>query len=63
MLRVIVDTYEDIAQYIKDEKETFTNAIISAIERGWEEKLSIVEVAEFIINDEKMVHFNPLWRI
>ena len=52
MLRVVVDTYEDIAQYIKDEKETFTNAIISAIKRGWKEKLPIVEVVEFIINDE-----------
>jgi hypothetical protein len=55
MLRVVVDTYEDITQYIKDEKETFTNAIISAIKRGWKEKLHIVEVVEFIINDENDV--------
>jgi len=50
MLKVVVDTYDDIAKYIKDEKETFTNAIISAIERGWKEKIFNVEVAEFLIN-------------
>ena len=53
MLKVVVETYEDIAEFLKDEKETFTVAIIDAIERGWKEKLSSVVVAEFTItNDE-----------
>jgi hypothetical protein len=53
MLKVVVERYEDIAQFLKEEKETFTVAIIDAIERGWKEKISSVVVAEFTITDDE----------
>jgi len=51
MLKVEVDSYEDIVSFMRDSKEDFFVAIINAIKLGWKEKITPVPVAEFLIND------------
>lgn len=55
MLRVEVETYEDINEYLQEEKEIFFTAIIDSIEKAWQEKLDVVLVAEFFVNGDETV--------
>ncbi len=50
-----VDDYEDIAIFLRDEKDTFFRAIVEAIELGWKNKIDTVDVAEFAITNTESV--------
>jgi hypothetical protein len=59
MLKIRVDDYEDIAIFLRDEKDTFFHAIITAIKKGWKNKVNVVSVAEFAItNSESIINID-----
>ena len=55
MIKIRVDDYEDIAIFLRDEKDTFFRAIVEAIELGWKNKIDTVDVAEFAITNTESV--------
>lgn len=55
MLKIRVDSHDDISAFLRDEKDVFFEAIIEAISDGWVEKLDRVPVAEFVITDSDSI--------
>lgn len=56
MLEVNVEDFDEMNTFIKEEKDLFFTNLIICIEKGWEEKLELVNIARFHIrNDDKIV--------
>jgi hypothetical protein len=55
MLKITVEGYEDIDNFLKYEKEKFFNEIIKSIKKAWKEKIEEVIVIQFIVGEETLI--------
>ena len=49
MIDIEVEDFNEMNSFVKKEKDLFFTNLISCIERGWKEKLLVVNVANFYI--------------
>ena len=55
MLKIKVNDYEEISTFISEENEQFFSAIYQTIRNGWEDRLTVVTVVEFIIKETETI--------
>jgi hypothetical protein len=51
MIKLKLKTYKEISNFLKDEKHYFFHLIVNSIKEGWKDKLEVVEVIEFYVNE------------
>ena len=51
MIKLKLNTYKDISDFLKNEKYYFFNLIVNSIKEGWKNKLDTVEVIEFQVRN------------
>lgn len=55
MLRVIVDSHEDIGKFLSEEKSLFYNAIVKAIKLSIRDNLNQTLIADFLRDDNESI--------
>lgn len=55
MLRIIVDSQEDIVKFLSEEKGLFYGAIVSGIKLSIRDNLNQTIIADFLGNDNKII--------
>ena len=55
MLKIIVKDYDDIDNFLKNEKNKFFTEIISSIKTAWKEKLTEIIVVQFTVGKETLI--------
>lgn len=58
MLRIKVKNYDDIDNFLKNQKEKFFNEIISSIKTAWKEKIEEVIVIQFTVGEETLIELS-----
>jgi|DEB0MinimDraft_4_1074332.scaffolds.fasta_scaffold144250_2 hypothetical protein len=55
MLKIEVDSYDEISDFLKYEKDIFYKQIVKSIKNSWKNNLDKAKVAEFIVNNIESV--------
>ena len=55
MLKIKVESYEEVEDFLKYEKEKFFNEILFSIKKAWKEKIEQIIVVQFMVGDETLI--------
>jgi hypothetical protein len=55
MLKIKVESYEEVEDFLKYEKEKFFNEILSSVKKAWKEKIDEIIVIQFMVGDETLI--------
>jgi len=51
MIKINLNSYKEVSVFLNEEKLYMHSLIVNSVKKGWENKLNIVPVIEFHIND------------
>jgi len=51
MLNIEVENYDEMNTFMREQKSLFFMNLIMCIQKGWEEKLEIINIANFTLKD------------
>jgi hypothetical protein len=52
MIKIKLDSHKEVSNFLMEEKLYMHSLIVDSVKEGWENKLSIVPVIEFHVNDD-----------
>ena len=55
MLKIKVESYEEVEDFLKYEKEKFFNEILSSVKKALKEKIDEIIVIQFMVGDETLI--------
>jgi hypothetical protein len=51
MIKIKLDSYKGVANFLREEKPYMCNLILNSIKEGWKNKLHVIPIIEFHVND------------